>query len=230
MRIRHSLIALAIHPGLLTAEFRDGKRARSINPWRLTFNVLATFLALSFVTDFKVASFPKFDPSGTLTTVLTDAARNAHVDMDTFIERVERHFNTIYTLMVAVTIVFTALMARLMHWRKGFSWGLHFVFALHLTAFAFILNLFYNVALRATGSTTYLRTDDGALRVHGFLLLALVMIWQIAYVTIAFRRVYDDGWSAAAAKAVVMTVCRFVAVNAALSSSFFLAIQSVTML
>jgi len=96
-RIRHSLVALIVHPGQLTAEFRDGQRARSINPWRLAFNVIAVFFVLSFVTDFRAANFPKQDPSGKLAAVL---------------ERVDRRFNAIDTVLVTLAIAAAALIAR----------------------------------------------------------------------------------------------------------------------
>src|SRR5215472_19289929 len=78
-RIRHTLVALVIHPGQLTAEFRDGMRARSISPWRLAFNVLTVFFLLSFVTDFSVANFPKQDPSGKLAQAMNDAAQQVNI-------------------------------------------------------------------------------------------------------------------------------------------------------
>src|SRR5215813_11918138 len=87
-RIRHTLVALVIHPGQLTAEFRDGLRARSISPWRLTLNVLTVFFLLSFVTDFNAANFPRLDPSGSLAQVMSAAAQQAKIDEVAFSERV----------------------------------------------------------------------------------------------------------------------------------------------
>src|SRR5262245_27364606 len=107
-RIRHSLVALIVHPGQLTAEFRDGLRARSISPWRLTLNVLTIFLLLSFVTDFSVANFPRLDPSGTLAQTVSAAAQRAKVDERAFMGRVDRHFNAIFTLSVALSIAISA--------------------------------------------------------------------------------------------------------------------------
>src|SRR5215831_9450585 len=109
-RIRHTLVALVAHPGQLTAEFRDGLRARSITPWRLTFNVLTVFLLLSFVTDFGVANFPRLDPSGMLAQAVSAAAQRARVDEVRFMERVDRHFNGIFTLSVIASIAVSAVM------------------------------------------------------------------------------------------------------------------------
>src|SRR5215831_1480273 len=95
-RIRHTLVALLVHPGQLTAEFRDGQRARSISPWRLAFNVLTVFFLLSFVTDFNAANFPRQDPSGSLAQVMSAAARQAKLDEVAFSQRVDRRFNGIF--------------------------------------------------------------------------------------------------------------------------------------
>jgi len=227
LRIAHSLTALVLHPGLLTAEFRDGMRARSINPWRLTLNIMAVFLALSFVTDFKVANFPNYDPSGTLNTMVVDAARASNMDVASFMERAERHFNTIFTLLIFVTVAITAVAARLLHWRRRMAWSVDIVFALHLTAWAFLLNIVYGALLRSAGASNYVTSGDTRVRLTGSAILAFVIVWQFIYITIAFRRVYGDGWGAAIGKAAVMSVLRFLAANLTISWAFLLAVKSV---
>jgi hypothetical protein len=221
-RIRHTLVALVRHPGQLTAEFRDGLRARSITPWRLTFNVLTVFLLLSFVTDFGVANFPRLDPSGMLAQALSAAAQRAKVDEAAFLERVARHFNGIFTLSVIVSIAVSAVMARLTHLQRRESWSVHLVFALHFTAWVFIVNLVYFLAMRSFGlSLTYGSQQSAA----GAALIALVLLWQFSYVLVAFRRVYADGWIGAGAKSALMLAVSFVTGNLLAILSFFLAIQ-----
>src|SRR5215470_827685 len=221
-RIRHTLVALLVHPGQLTAEFRDGLRARSISPWRLTFNVLTVFLLLSFVTNFRVANFPKLDPSGQLAQEVSAAAQRAKVDEVAFTERVDRRFNGIFTLSVIPSIAMSAVVAGLTHLRRRESWSVHFVFALHFTAWLFILNLAYFLAMRSLGlSLTY-----GAQRsVIGTGLIALILLWELGYAVVAFRRVYADGWIGAGAKAIAILVVNFLTGNVLAILSFFLAIQ-----
>jgi len=223
LRIRHTLVALVAHPGQLTAEFRDGQRARSITPWRLTFNVLTVFLLLSLVTGFSVANFPRLDPSGTLTQAVSAAAQRAKIDEVAFMERVDRHFNGIFTFSVIVSIAVSAVMARLTHLRRREPWSVHFVFALHFTAWVFILNLVYFLAMRSFGlSLTY-----GAQQTTvGSALIALVLLCEFGYLAVAFRRVYADSWIEAGTKAAVMVFVGFVAGNLLAILSFFLAIQA----
>jgi hypothetical protein len=221
-RIRYTLVALLVHPGQLTAEFRDGLRARSITPWRLTFNVLTVFLLLSFVTEFSVANFPRLDPSGTLAQAMSAAAQRAKVDEVAFTERVERRFNGIFTLSVIPSIAISAVLVRLTHLRRRESWSVHFVFALHLTAWFFIVNLVYFLAMRLLGLSLTYRAQQS---VVGTALIALVLLWEFGYLVVAFRRVYADGWVGAGAKAAVMLLVSFVAGNLLAILSFYLAIQ-----
>ena len=103
------MVALVVHPGRLTAEFRDGLRIRSISPWRLTFNMVALFFVLSIVTDFRIANFPKHDPSGKLADALSVAAQQANIDKVTLVDRADRFFHAIYTLLVTWSIGISAV-------------------------------------------------------------------------------------------------------------------------
>jgi len=221
-RIRHTLVALVAHPGQLTAEFRDGLRARSITPWRLTFNVLTVFLLLSFVTEFSVANFPRLDPSGTLAQAMSAAAQRAKVDELAFTERVERRFNGIFTLSVIPSIAISAVMARVTHLRRRQSWSIHFVFALHFTAWLFIVNLVYFLAMRFLGLSLTYRAQQSAI---GTTLIALILLWEFSYLVVALRRVYGDGWIGAGAKAAVTLSVSFATGNLLAILSFYLAIQ-----
>jgi hypothetical protein len=225
-RIRHSIVALVIHPGQLTAEFRDGKRARSVTPWRLAFNLVTFFFVLSFVTDFRVANIARQDPGGAMAGAISEAASLAHVDLPTYIERVDRRFSTIYTVLVALLVVIAALTARLTHWRPGTRWSVHFVFSLHLIAWSFILNFVYLVAMRLFNLKPFMVGTDASFSPASTSLLLLTIIWQFGYVLVAFRLVYDDSWTGGSAKAAVMVVVKLVAGTALAFLSYWLALNS----
>ena len=226
-RIAHSLWALMVHPGQLTTEFRDGLRARSVTPWRLTFNVVALFLVLSFITNFRVANFPRLDPTGNLAQVMQKAEAKAHVEPGAFTERLDRRFNSIYTVLVIVIVGARALAARLTHFRHSARWSVHFVFALYLTAWAFIATLVYLAALRLLGATPFGGVGDASLSEVGPVLLGLVELWQWSYVTLAFKRVYGDRWLAATMKAIVMVATGLLVSNALIFAALWLALNTV---
>jgi hypothetical protein len=225
-RIAHSLWALVVHPGQLTAEFRDGQRARSVTPWRLTFNVVALFLVLSFITDFRVAAFPRLDPSGTLARVIEEAGTRAHAEPGAFAERLDRRFSSIYTVLVIVVVGARALTARLTHPRYPARWSVHVAFALHLTAWSFIANLVYYLAVRMFGATPFGASGDAVSRELGLVLLGLIEVWQLCYVTFAFRRVYADRWVAANVKSIVMVAVGLLVGNAMIFAALWLALNT----
>jgi Protein of unknown function (DUF3667) len=226
-RIAHSLWALMVHPGHLTAEFRDGQRARSVTPWRLTFNVVTLFLILSFVTNFRVANFPRLDPSGTLGQLIQQAETKAHAEPGFFAERLDRRFNSIYTVLVIVIVGARAFAARLTHLRHPARWSVDVAFALHLTAWAFIATLVYLLAIRLLGAAPIGASLAAASPSLGVALLALVELWQWAYVSLAFRRVYGDRRFAASMKSIVMVVVGLIVSNALVFVAFWLALNTV---
>jgi hypothetical protein len=225
-RIRHSLWTLVAHPGQLTAEFRDGRRVRSVTPWRLTFNMIAVFFLLSFVTDFRVANFPKQDPSGTIANAISTAAKEANVDEATLTERLDRRFNTFYTLCVGVLIAARAAVARLTHLRDDSPWSVHFVFALHLTAWTIVANVVFYVALRLLGVSP--AAKDALTQTASLVLLVAIELWQLSYVLVAFRRVYADRWVFGSVKAAAMVVTGLVVGNAMGFLSLWLALKTVS--
>jgi hypothetical protein len=225
-RIRHSLWTLVARPGQLTAEFRDGQRARSIAPWRLAFNMIAAFFLLTFVTDFRVANFPKQDPSGTIASAISAGAKEANVDEATFTERLDRRFNTLYLLWVGVLVAARAAVARLTHLRHDSPWSVHFVFALHLTAWTVVANVVYYVALRLFGLSP--TANDAFTQTASVVLLVAIELWQLSYVLVAFRRVYADRWVMGGVKAAVMVVTGLVVGNAMVLLSLWLALKTVS--
>jgi hypothetical protein len=226
-RIRHSVVTLMIHPGQLTAEFREGKRARSINPWRFTLNIVALFFVLSFVTNFRIANFPRQDPSGMLAGAIVAGAQHANIDPVTFVERVDRRFSAIYSVLVTVSTATFALMAGVTHWRRRERWSVHFVFGLHLTAWTFIATLVYYLAMRFFGLIpSYESQTHGA----GAVILSLIVAWQVSYVLLAFRRVYGDGWIGAASRSILTVAVGLVVANMMVILSFWLAVTTVSRL
>jgi hypothetical protein len=213
------------HPGQLTAEYAAGQRARSIAPWRLTFNVVALFLALSFVTDFHVASFTRYDPSGSLAASIAEAARHAGLSESTFTERADRRLNFFYTVLVPVVVTITAAVLALTHRKRRF--GTHMVFALHLTAWGNIIDALYQLSLRWLGVGSAITTSDISAQRGGIALLLLFEAATLAYVTLALRRVYGDGVVGGGLKALLVIIVRLVCGNALVFVATWLAVFSI---
>jgi hypothetical protein len=222
-RIRHTIVALVAHPGLLTAEFRDGLRARSIAPWRLTLNTVAFFFLLSFVTDFRIAHIAEQDRSGMLARAIADVAASAHVSPALFAERIDHRFNAVYTLLLGLSVAWYALLAGLLHWRQRRPVSVHVVFGLHYVAWIFAVTLVYFLAARLLSIETVISVAHPDLRSLG--LFALVLAWSFGYVAIAFRRVYADSRAAAALKAALVVVAGALVDNLVVALSFYVALR-----
>jgi hypothetical protein len=103
------------------------------------------------------------------------------------------------------------------------------VFALHLTAWSFIANVVYYLAMRLLGLASYATTSDPHVRNSGLVLLAAVLLWQFSYVLLAFRRAYADGWTAAGSKAALMVGVGLLANNALAILALHLAVKTSTL-
>jgi hypothetical protein len=222
-RIRHTLVALIVHPGLLTAEFRDGLRARSIAPWRLTLNAVAFFFLLSFATDFRIAHIAEQDRSGVLAGAIADAAERMHVAPALLAERIDHRFNAVYTLLLGLSVGWYALLACALHWRRRRPFAVHAVFGLHYVAWIFAVTLVYFLAARLLSIDTVISVAHPDLRNLG--LFALVLAWSFGYVAIAFRRVYADSRTAAALKALVVVVAGAIVDNLVVALAFYAALR-----
>lgn len=226
-RVRHTLVALVFHPGLLTAEFRDGRRARSIAPWRLTLNTVAFFFLLSFVTDFRIAHFAEQDRSGVLTRTIDDVAARTRVTPSLVAERIDRRFNAVYTLLLGLSVAWYALLACAMHWRQRRPWSVHAVFGLHYVAWIFVVSLAYLTAVRLLGVGLVDYTDLEHPNLRAIVLFATTLAWSLAYVAIAFRRVYHDTRWMASLKALVVLATGIVVDNVVVALAFYAALRLV---
>lgn len=223
-RIGHSLFALLFRPGLLTVEFCEGRRARSIAPWRLLFNAVTVFFLLAVLTDFRIATIASQDTSGTIAGAIAAAAARKGVDVAVIAERLDRRFNVVYTLLLALTVASYTLMAAATHWRR--PWSRHAIFAMHLVAWIFAVTVPYLVALRLIGIGPVVWNAEGPTSVAGAALMLAVFAWMVAWVTLAFRRVYGDSTLAAAAKAIAISLAGVVVDNLVITLAFAVALRS----
>lgn len=227
-RIGHTLFALVCRPGLLTVEFRDGQRARSIAPWRLLFNAVTVFFLMSVLTDFRIANIASGDTTGTITRVIAETAARTGVDANLVTERLDRRFNAVYTLLIALTVASYTIVAALTHLRqRPRRWDVHAIFATHLVAWIFVATLPYVVLLQALRlSPIVAMSDTGTTSGGSFVLLLSVFLWMYVYVVLAFRRIYGDSTPRAAAKAVVVSLVGLVVDNLVILLSFTVALRS----
>jgi hypothetical protein len=80
--------------------------------------------------------------------------------------------------------------------------------------------------MRLFGLSPYGASADLWVEVGSVVLLALFLLWQFAYVLLAFRRIYADGWPAGAAKAALLVAVKWASAKPISMVAIWLAIQS----
>jgi len=165
-RLPTTLRALVLHPGLLTEDWLQGRRARWTHPIRL-------YLLTSVVYFTAVALSPEHFTTTTFTGPRAAVSTQA----------LQLEGTTLEGILPQVVILLVPLSALLL--KVGFDWkrlySEHFVMALHLHAFLFLmLALAYgaNNLPAAIGAPIFL----------------VGLLWSIVYVVRSTRRVYSVGW------------------------------------
>ena len=205
-----TLLALVRRPGLLTREYLAGRRARYVSPVRLYLTAsVVYFAALALVPRTSVVRFdmrPDAKPAATATAKSTtsgapqpqaadaaakktDAYRAAKRDLFGRVGRNPAKFEESFKhnrskAMFALLPLF-ALFLRILY-RRGGRYPAHFIFALHLHAFAFLLLGAITIPAAASAGFDVLEP---------FAFLAIVV-----YLAIALRCVYGGTWPATLAR------------------------------
>jgi hypothetical protein len=130
-RLLHTLRILLTRPGELARETDECRDRGSIRPLTLLLNVVAFFFLLSGLTDFRLQAFERQDETGKLTQVLERRAAEVGVGRELFVERVERRFQSLYTLLLVAGVVVYATVLWLTHRRPRKTWLVHVAAAVH---------------------------------------------------------------------------------------------------
>lgn len=195
-KIWQTLAALVRRPGLLTAEYLVGRRVRYLRPLRLYLSAsLVYFLVFGFRlqggwSPVTVNRTPASAPARATADVGPNALRGGwfertmranmrRIDRMTpaeharvFGDGLARRFpNAMFVLMPVF-----ALVLRMLYLRSGRRYAEHFVFALHVHAFAFAVSAAMLLAPSRAGPV----------------LVPATALWIAAYAALAMRRVYGE--------------------------------------
>jgi hypothetical protein len=200
-KLPRTLRALFLRPGLLTAEYRDGRIARYIPPFRLY--LLASvlfFVLLSFFSqrsDWAERAELEIRKDMAADTTVSDTSWIADVEVNFpwqwLDQKLETNIRALGQLPPSVAmrrvvdttleetpkVMFVllpvfALILKLLYFRRSRYYIEHFVFALHFHAFAFVV---FSMALIIGSDWVF-----------------LVPIVLPVYLLLAMRRAYDQGW------------------------------------
>ena len=192
--------SLLFHPGALTRQFVLGKRVRYANPVQVYLWCTAVFFLLHAYTPLVVLDVHTGEVSSSLSAVaiqtdipLATIERQVAVDgsMEKFASRFETIVTTTLPILLVVLVAMSALLLRAMFWTETAL--THIVFALHWSAFYFILETLRQVLMTLPGS-------------WGSMAAAFGSVVILVYVTVALHTVYGRSWVGSILRAIVCVV------------------------
>ncbi|MES2015050.1 MAG: DUF3667 domain-containing protein [Pseudomonadota bacterium] len=201
-RLWKTLALLLFKPGMLTAEYIAGRRARYVQPLRVYLTLSILFFALLKVIGPQVANFDgvkKGNQEAEASAVVVTSGipigdrylRAIAENINTFIDKPAAERNQLATngffayvpyAMFCLMPLF-ALYLKLLYMGSGRYYGEHLLFALHANGFAFAM---FSIMILIS------KLDIG-------LISFLLVLWLVIYLPKAMRRVYGGSlWSTGA--------------------------------
>ncbi len=192
-RLAHTLRMLLTRPGELARETDECRDRDAVRPLTLLLNVVACFFLLSGLTDFRMQSFAREDATGRLAQALELRAAAAGVGRDVYVERVERRFQSVYTVLLVASVGVYAGLLWLTHRAARKSWLVHVAAAIHYACFAFLVAVVCFVVFRELG-----------VAMQSITAVAPQVALTYAYLVLTVRRAYGDSLVSALGKGLVI--------------------------
>ena len=135
-------------PGALTEAYLAGHRAPYTSPLRLNLACAAIFFLCAPFAGFRLEDLLAADNGDLLTKLVNEEAARTGLTAGHFAERFDLRFQTVYTLLIFVTMVGGAAMLALLFRRQRRPFGAHVVFELHYISFLYLIMVALGLALR----------------------------------------------------------------------------------
>src|SRR5262245_21073121 len=180
-----TLRGLAI-PGWLTAEYLAGRRQAYLTPFKV-YLVCATIFFLSApLAGFRLTSLIESDRSGTVRRLASARVADDDPGRPLFNARFDVRVQSVYTIAVGIEAVVLALMLHLLFRKQGWAYGAHLIFALHYTAFMYVLTMGVGAG-RRLGLSSDLAATVGYAVLTPYLVLALKRVYSESTGTILLK-------------------------------------------
>ncbi|HEY7404657.1 MAG TPA: DUF3667 domain-containing protein [Candidatus Angelobacter sp.] len=189
---------LFTRPGFLTTEYIAGRRSRYMKPLSLFLAAVALlFLADSIhpLSVYNIQWLAQQDKQGKMNAAWEKLAAKKHVPKEVIVERVQERIHRVVTAVQFVNVVGMAAILWLMYRKRYFVE--HLIMALHYLAFVELCSLLSWPVSSIIGSTGR----------PALIFSLLKMVLFVAYLFLAFRRVYQQKKGLSLAKAVTTFVC-----------------------
>jgi hypothetical protein len=201
---------LVFKPGQLTRNYWSGRRKSFVGPVKLYLVLFALTLVLYSIhrptAVYDVRSLAGADPRGNAARVFERLASKRSVPLEQIVQELNSRWQSYISLSQPAYPLFVALALMLLLRRRKLYFAEHLIFALHtlafmLFSFAVTWPLFPLLGIQPSHepfSAVYLLISGAGL------------IWMSAYLVLALRRAYGEGWLAALGKGTLVLLTYFV--------------------
>lgn len=192
-------VAALFNPGKLPAEFLAGRRREYLGPLKVYFICAALFFFLGpMVAGFSLEDMLRADTDGVLGRWVESQRARKGIDAAVFAERFDMRVQSVYTLMLSVSIVAYAFMLKVLFRRSAPSIVTHLVVALYYVAFFYLMALITGAIGELAGG------------LHPLVSLGLAYAVLAPYAYFLLRRVYGQPPGRTLWKAFVILLVGFV--------------------
>lgn len=195
-RMVHTVRALLMRPGELAREIDEGRDRQSLRPLTLLLNLIAVFFLIGAPGNFTFATIVKQDRTGRIVARVEERAARDGVPRELVIERFDRRFQSLYSLLIPFSAVVYGAALWLLHRSRRKAWLVHVAGAVHYLCFVFVLAAVLFLAGRVL--------HFGALQ--NPLTLGADIAASFVYLVLMQHRTYEDAWPAAIAKSAAVLV------------------------
>lgn len=138
-KIFQTLWLLIRRPGLLTAEYWDGRRRLHIRPLRLYIVLAAIHLLAMSSAYYNMAAMQQMASSAKLTPMLERLAQRQHTTLQVIQQRIDQTLARTYSVTQYLAVLAFAAVPWLLDRRRRPYYLQHVIFALHVYCFYFLL-------------------------------------------------------------------------------------------
>lgn len=144
-RLFRTLHALLFSPGLLTAEYFAGRKARCFRPLRLFLVIFAlNFFVYSLYRPVTIYDFGRVlqtETSGVMVKLIDRRAEKKHTTRDELVDRISHRWAANVSLLQLLSVFLLAVILKQVYLPKKKFYVEHLVFAFHLYSFTVLWNI-----------------------------------------------------------------------------------------
>ena len=226
-KLWQTLRRLVARPGQLTTEYWSGRRKGFIGPVKLYLVTFAVSLVLYSIHQptavYDVRTLAAADPGGKFSQSLEKSASQRGMTTPLFAQEVNARWQSYISMSQLAYPLFVALALKLLFRRRGLYFAEHLIFSLHILACVFLsfVVLWPAYFLFGAGGHGTITQFSGAY----FAIAAVSTVWLLAYLILAVRRAYAEGWIVASLKSIVIFLVYFVTSALFVSATLLVAVS-----